>query len=502
LRHGCACSGSEERTVTGQFTELRDAFTAAGYTVDGVADRIGPRAQAALLRGETVPAGLATASGDALDGLIRLFLLQRHVPVEQAAKSMPLETALALGLVAVQGERVRALLDVRPYGETGERDAWWVVSDLGSRPDRGERPGAPLADEHVVGIGGASTTLAQWTVRDQVGSTLDLGTGCGVQALHASRHSARVVATDISGRAVRMAQLTAALSGVELDLRQGDLLEPVHGESFDLVVSNPPFVVGAPPTVARTYRDARLPLDAITERLVRELPARLNAGGTAQLLGSWVHRAGEDWEGRVSGWLPDGVDALVVQREVLDPTEYVATWLRDAGEEGTAAYGERYEAWLAALDAERVDGIAFGMVALRRTDQPTRATLLDWPHPVEQPLGAHVGAWFARQRALASGPVPDLVLAIAPDVVQEQLGRPGAEDPEHLVLRQQVGLRRAESVCTATAAVAGACDGRLPVGALLTAVREVLGADMQVGDEQVLDEVATLVEAGILSPAG
>jgi methylase of polypeptide subunit release factors len=487
--------------MTEPVERLREAFWAAGYTVDGVADRLGPRAQAALLRGETVPAALATASGDALDGLARLFLLQRQVPVEQVAKAMPLQVALALGLVAVQGERVRALLDVRPYGEAGEQDTWWVVSDLGARPDRGERPGAPLADEHVVGIGGASTTLAQWTVRDEVGSTLDLGTGCGVQALHASRHSHRVVATDISGRAVRLAELTAALSGVTLDLRQGDLLEPVRGESFDLAVSNPPFVVGAPPTVARTYRDARLPLDAITERLVRELPVRLNAGGTAQLLGSWVHRAGESWQDRVGGWLPDGVDALVVQREVLDPTEYVATWLRDAGEEGTEAYAERYEAWVRGLDAARAEGIAFGLVALRRTDEPARATLLDWPHPVEQPLGAHVGAWFTRQRVLASSPVRDLVLTIAPDVVQEQLGQPGADDPEHLVLRQQVGLRRAESVDTATAALAGACDGRLPVGALLAAVREVLDGDAAVDDQQVLAEVSTLVETGILTTA-
>ena len=190
-----------------------------------------------------------------------------------------------------------------------------------------------------------------------------------------------------------------------------------------------------------------------------------------------------------------------MQREVLDPTEYVATWLRDAGEEGTEAYAERYEAWLTGLDAARADGIAFGMVAVRRTDEPVRATLLDWPHPVEQPLGAHVGAWFARQRALASISVQDLVLAIAPDVVQEQLGQPGADDPRHLVLRQQVGLRRAETVSTATAALVGACDGRLPVGALLAAVREVLGGDPSVNEQQVLAEVSTLVETGVLTVA-
>ena len=45
-----------------------------------------------------------------------------------------------------------------------------------------------------------------------------------------------------------------------MDLRHGDLLEPVRGETFDLVVSNPPFVIGAPADGTRhTYRDSGLP---------------------------------------------------------------------------------------------------------------------------------------------------------------------------------------------------------------------------------------------------
>ena len=46
------------------------------------------------------------------------------------------------------------------------------------------RPGRPLREDHVLGIGGASTTLASWTPRPHVDRALDLGTGCGVQALH------------------------------------------------------------------------------------------------------------------------------------------------------------------------------------------------------------------------------------------------------------------------------------------------------------------------------
>ena len=60
----------------------------------------------------------------------------------------------------------------------------WVASDLTPGLD-----GAPhtVGADHVLGISSASTSLAEMTVRDPVGRALDLGTGCGVQALHLPR---------------------------------------------------------------------------------------------------------------------------------------------------------------------------------------------------------------------------------------------------------------------------------------------------------------------------
>ena len=498
--------------MTGGAARLREAFLTAGYTVDGVADRLGPPAGAALQRHETVPARRATSGGDALDLLLRLFPLQLAVPGHAARAALPVGDLLAAGLVEESAGELRALLDVRPYSEAvvgnGHGPDWWVVSDLGTGLDGRHRP---LDGEHVLGIGGASTTLAQLTVRAPVGRALDIGTGCGVQALHASRHSAQVVATDLSARALALAAMTAQLSDVRLDLREGDLLAPVDGETFDLVVSNPPFVVGAPAGDARrTYRDAGRDLDGVGAQLATDAPRLLGPGGTFQMLANWVHLAGESWEERVERWLPArGVDALLAQREVLDPAEYVATWLRDAGEEGSPDYVEHYDTWLDSFETAGVQAIGFGLVNLRRTDDERRLTVLDWPHPVEQPLGPHVDAWFDRQRWLAAHGDDDAlaaaVLVLADDVLQEQVGAPGAEDPAHLVLRQQVGLRRALQADTATAALAGACDGRLGVGTLVAAVQQVLGEGQAVDGGSVtaaLDRVRDLAEAGVLLPVG
>ncbi|HEX4697964.1 MAG TPA: methyltransferase [Actinomycetes bacterium] len=491
---------------------LRDALLMAGYTVDGVAERLGADATAALGRHETVPARRVTTGGDGLDTLVRLFLLQLPVGQEAAARALPLDAAVDLGVLYADGDEVHARLDVRPYGEDGDSStAWWVVSDLGTGLDGVHRP---RDAEHVLGVGGASTTLAQLTPRTPVGRALDVGTGCGVQALHASRHCPDVVGTDVSARALQLAGLTAALSGVPIELRPGDLFDPVAGEEFDLVVSNPPFVIGAPAGEQHTYRDGGRPLDELCAALLRDGPGRLACGGTLVTLANWVHRSSADWADRVTSWLPaHGVDALVVQRDVLDPAAYVATWLADAGERGAPSYLLRYDEWLGALAAERVDAVGLGFVVLRRTDEERRVTTLDWPHPVGVPLGPSMAGWLDRARWLARHEADDALaaatLCLAADVVQEQVGAPGAEDPEHLVLRQRSGLRRAFQVGTATAAMAGACDGTLQVGALIRAVAEVLaeGGNEPPGNVpdptavDLLAQVRLLVEAGVLTPS-
>jgi release factor glutamine methyltransferase len=73
---------------------------------------------------------------------------------------------------------------------------------------------------------------------------LDVGTGSGAIAVaiaHGLR-SARVTAIDLSEGALDVARGNAGRNGVDVRLLRGDLLEPVAGELFDIVVSNPPYV--------------------------------------------------------------------------------------------------------------------------------------------------------------------------------------------------------------------------------------------------------------------
>jgi len=338
-----------------------------------------------------------------------------------------------------------------------------------------------------------------------VDSALDLGTGCGIQALHLSTHARTVTATDLSDRALRFAATTAALSGVDIELLAGDMAGPVAGRRFDLVVSNPPFVVG-PGVTTHTYRDSGRAGDALGAELAAAAPDLLTEGGVCQYLANWLHVTGEDWTQRVAGWVAGtGLDAWVIQREVSDPVSYVDLWLSDAGERSDPI---RAAAWLDWFDANKIEGVGLGLVTLRRGghDDPV-VRVEELRQAVEQPLGARVSGWLARQDWLRGRDTAALLrerYRAAPGLSLHQEATIGDEgwavDRQLLALRD--GLRWSEEVDPLVLALVGGCDGTVPLAdqlAVLAAAHEV--------EESALVEVAGpivahLVERGFIEAAG
>lgn len=487
-------------------TRLREALLAAAFTADGLLDLLGAPAYAALARSETVPALRATRGDAPLDTLVRLFLLQRPVPAGRAAAVLPLPECVADGWLTESDGEVRASVDVRPYGGPDGQD-WFIVSDLGCAV--GGAGGIASHEEGVVlGIGGASTTLAGITVRRPVATALDIGTGSGIQALHASQHATRVTATDLNPRALGFTRLTLALSGAApADLREGSLYEPVAGETYDLIVSNPPFVIS--PGARLTYRDGGMAGDDLCRTLVQQTGERLNEGGYAHFLANWQHTEDEEWQDRLRSWVPHGCDAWIVQREVQDVTQYAELWLRDSGDHRTepAEYAARYDAWLDEFEASGTKGVGFGWITLRKSaaaDAGDASIVIEeWPHAVEQPLGPAIEAHFARQDYLRQQDDAALLtghFTLAAEVVQEQVGLPGAEDPEHVVLRQNRGMRRATKVDAVGAGFAGVCDGSLPAGRILDAIAQLMNEDPVLLRDRTPQAIRLLVEEGFLEP--
>jgi methylase of polypeptide subunit release factors len=498
---------------------LRSDLSTTGYTTDAVAARLGPAAEEALGRDHTVPAErvLDARAGrgqrDPLDVLVDLFLLGRRVvrsDVDAAFPALGVDGGRELGLLSADGtgaDSWRAALDVHPYAFTDDLGVghWWILSDLGERA-----VGGVLPEDHVLGVGGASLTLAGITVPTRVGSVLDLGTGCGIQALHASRTADRVVATDISERAVALARANARLNRVEsIEVRHGDLFEPVAGERFDRIVTNPPFVItpraeGVP---SYDYRDGGMVGDALVEAVVRGCADHLLPGGTAQMLGNWEYTRASDGLSRVGGWLDGlGLDAWVVEREHLDPAFYAETWIRDGGTRpGTAAFDRLSGAWLDDFQDRGVSGVGFGFVTLHRPASADREPVVRLERVTgaleTAGLGSHIATCVSavdRSSGLGDDAFAALALRVAPDVTVEHHFVPGQDEPTAILLRQGQGFRRAISAGTALAALVGASDGSLGVGAIVAAIAQLLEVDAEALAAETLPDVRRLLADGIL----
>ena len=439
----------------------------------------------ALARGLHEPILRAVAADDgALATLGRLLVLgirQPRAAVDAALPRCGSGGLVALGLATGDGDDVvpAALLRPQSFVDTDGVGEWWIASDLDEAALN-----EPLPPDHVLGVGGASRTLAEIVMPVEVGRALDLGTGCGIQALLVSRHAASVIATDISERAIAYARLNAQLNAVtNIEFRTGSMFEPVAGEAFDLIVSNPPFVItprseGVP---EYEYRDGGLVGDALVERFVRTAPDHLTPGGSAQLLGNWESRAGQARLSgragldRLSSWVPADLDLWVVQREEMSPLAYAELWIRDGGiTPRDAAFTPLLAAWLDDFDARGVSAIGFGYILLRRPPAPGRTPLRRierMPQPVSN-VGEALRQGLAAHDLLEESGLP-ATLVTASDVTEARHLMPGNDDPSVIELRQGGGFSRTISVDSALAAFVGACDGELSVAQIVSALAEI-----------------------------
>lgn len=433
---------------------------------------------------------LAACGDDPLGVWTRLFTI--GVPVAQG----PAEKALApLGL----DEALECGLLVRTPGGLA---AGWGLQSSGERllfSDQLPNTTGGRGREHVLGIAGASELLLDATLRSGVESALDLGTGCGVQALALADHAECVTATDLSERAIAFAALNAAVNGIDIELVQGDLLEPVAGRRFDLVVANPPFVIATPGS-GWTYRDGGREADGIAAELAAASTSLLNPNGTMQFLANWLHVAGQDWSERVAGWLSgEGARVWAVERELLDPLDYVRTWQRDSGEDGNA---EQAAAWLDWFDDNQVDGVGFGFVSFRRVAGPTEVVCEEARHSVETPWSGRVSDWFAvREKDLEPEALWESKLRVAPGVALQQAAELGAEgwDVDRQWLQQSGGMRYAEQIDPLLVAFLGACDGETEVRLQVQLLADTYGAETALLYAQLYPILRRLIERGFLA---
>jgi len=481
---------------------LRAALQAADFTVERVEAELG----ASELSTRTVDTSaqrrrLPQAGSFAV--LARLFLLGDEVEAEEltpAVDPIGVDGLTALGLCATSAGRVRATVRLVPHGD------YYLASDV-------EAPaGADTPFDYVPGVQAPSVTLAKLAVRRNVDVALDLGTGSGLQALLAAKHCRHVVATDLNPRAVAFAAFNASLNEVDnIELREGESFAPVTGERFDLIVSNPPYVISPDSTYA--YRDSKLPGDELCRRIVRKVPEHLAEGGFAHVLVSWAHALDRDWDEPLREWVAgSGCDAWLLHYRTTDPLGHALGWLRPLGEDDQPAFEAALDRWLDYFRERKIDAIGYGAVVLRR-----RAGGRNWIRaerlPLErlEPASAHTLRVFSandRLTSLADEPaILDERLALTPEhrLVQTLVSRDGGFEVVEGTLELADGLRFTVGLDRYTTLLLPHLDGTCPLAEALerAAARLDLTDD---GRQQfvpaALPAVRRLFELGFLVRSG
>jgi SAM-dependent methyltransferase len=297
-----------------------------------------------------------TAAERPLHTLIRLFSLGAPARIESAREALaplPLEAWLQAGLLAVDGDRVEALVGIE------------VFEDLLLAFDRPDLLDGGAEPDHVSGVTGSTMSMAAFMERRAFDEIFDLGTGGGVLAFLAARAGRRALATDVNPRAIQFARFNAKLNGIaNVEFAVGGAFEPARGRKFDLILANPPCVIG--PAARYAFSDSGMELDSLCRQIVEEAPNFLNPGGLFQCTAQWPNFGGAAWSERVLEWLRGGrADALALHLETTAAPRHAEQAVRDTSPVDAATQARMYETSARYLEDRNVGSISEGLIALR-----------------------------------------------------------------------------------------------------------------------------------------
>lgn len=460
---------------------------------------------AALLSGDASRKTIADVSGvSANPGVIltAFFMLGLPMPEDLLSAALPQLGAQGLkdlGLYRTDGTCAYAITPVSVPSAGAPAYEYFLLTDRGYA--QGE---VSISPEWVMGAKGASFTLACATPRSRRARGLDLGCGSGIQALALTEHCDYVAASDISERACHFTRFNAALNEKEIDVSCGSFFEPWEGTRFDVIVTNPPFVITPHSQESEEnrelfqYRDGGLGRDHLGARIAREAAQHLEVGGRLHMLTNWEVTRGQPWHAHPEAWLKGhGYRAWVVRRDELNPAQYAQMWLAEENNphagQGVAAFEERLRAWLADFEHARTTSVVMGQIHLERF-AGGEALLLE--------SALEGGPVSAREVEAHVRALPEDLFAehyrVADDVTEERHYLPGAEHPAVITLTSGE-TRRSYNVSAHTAGLAGASDGQLSAGAIAAALAEIYSEEESHVRTLLAQELPMLIRAGILT---
>jgi SAM-dependent methyltransferase len=485
----------------GEIDAIGNAFRKAGFDEAGVISALGVKGIPAL---KDLPAEAAyrrTSAESPLNTLIRLFVIGAPAlpeAIRKAFDGLPPERLAAGGLMSEASGKFYAAVKMTPIG------GLWIAFDRSWEGESAEPP------DHVMGPSDSASLLAGLVIRRGFENVLDVGAGCGYLAFLAAKNNNRVVATDLNPRAAAFVELNARLNGIRnVEARVGDLFAPVAGETFDLVISNPPFVIS--PEDRLVYLNGGMKADAFCQRMAAEAPAFLREGGYFQMLCNWVENADIDWQERLRGWFREGgCDTWVLRSSSTDPVTYAQTWMKAGHYRATEDHDARLEAWLEYYREEKVAAIGAGVVIMRkRPGDSNWFRSFDGPARIAGQCGEVVlermqALDYMARRAGDDAALMASIFRVSEKARLTQECRPSAEGWALTTasIRVTEGFAYVEEIDTWFAELLVACDGKRTLEAAVAKTAAALGLNADEVPAETAEIARQLVDEGFLVPVG
>jgi methylase of polypeptide subunit release factors len=305
---------------------------------------------------------------DAAGNLIRLFVLGHTVPSEDLTDAVraTLDPLHRTGLVAFDGQgRLYSPVRLVPL-DTDLGRTLYIASDRSDNPDGS--PFQPFADIVFSGHNPLTREFLRLLPKTRVERVLDLCSGTGVGAIVMERFASAVVAVDVTERCTVFAEFNKWLNtSTRVEIRRGDLYEPVSEERFDRIIAHPPYVPASAQSLI--YRDGGETGDVLLQRIVAGLPQRLSPAGTFHALSIGMDAAGASFESRVRGWLGDAsaeFDVVFALGSRMSPEEFARSLaMRRQGSP------EEFTQRMDLFTKLAVTDVVYGALVVRRFDRST-----------------------------------------------------------------------------------------------------------------------------------